>query len=181
MQEDERLREVPVIVLTAQRLNQAEMGQFNQGVAAVLSKGVFTTEETLAHIDQALARSKRLGSENQRLVRRVMAFIHEHYADALDREQLAGGVGVSERHLNRCFLQETGLTPMAYLTRFRIQQARCLLKDRNRTITDVMGSVGFSESSYFTRVFRREVGVSPSEYQRGKRGSPQGDGSSVGC
>ena len=60
---------------------------------------------------------------------------------------------------------------------FRIQQACCLLKERNRTITDVMGSVGFSESSYFTRVFRREVGVSPSEYQRGKRGA----GSSTGC
>ncbi len=173
MQEDERLREVPVIILTAQRLSQEEMSRFNHGVSAVLSKGVFTTEETLAHIDQALARSKRLGSDNQRLVRRVMAFIHEHYPEPLDREQLAGCAGVSERHLNRCFLQETGLAPIAYLNRFRIQQACELLQDRNRSITDVMGCVGFSESSYFTRVFRREVGVSPSEYQRGKR-----DGSS---
>ena len=169
MQEDEKLREVPVIVLTAQSLTQEEMAQLNRGVAAVLSKGVYTGEETLAHIFQALKRSKRLGSENQRLARRVMAYIHEHYSDPLNREQLAGYAGVSERHLNRCFLQETGLAPMAYLNRFRIQQARGLLKDRSRSITEVMGAVGFSDSSHFTRVFRREVGVSPSEFQRGKR------------
>jgi signal transduction histidine kinase/DNA-binding LacI/PurR family transcriptional regulator/AraC-like DNA-binding protein len=168
MQGDERLRSVPVIVLTAQTLNQDEMAQLNRGVAAVLSKGVFTAEETLLHIDQALARSKRLGSEAQRLVRRVMAYIHEHYPDPLSRDQLANYTGVSERHLNRCFLQETGLAPMAYLNRYRIQKARLLLADHSYTITDVMGMVGFSDSSYFTRVFRREVGVSPSEYQRGK-------------
>ena len=169
MQEDERLRSVPVVVLTAQTLNQDEMAGLNQGVAAVLSKGVFSAEETLAHIDQALSRSKRLGTENQRLVRKVMAYMHEHFAEALSRELLAGYAGVSERHLNRCFVQETGLAPGSYLNRYRIQKARCLLVEQDLSITEVMGSVGFSDSSYFTRVFRREVGMSPSEYQRGKR------------
>ena len=171
MQDDERLRSVPVIVLTAQTLSQDEMAELNQGVAAVLSKGVFTAEETLAHIDQALSRSKRLGSENQRLVRKVMAYIHEHYPESLSRERLASYAGVSERHLNRCFVQETGLAPGSYLNRYRIQKARCLLVERDLSITEVMGTVGFSDSSYFTRVFRREVGMSPSKYQRGKRGN----------
>ena len=171
MQEDERLRSVPVIVLTAQTLNQDEMAGLNQGVTAVLSKGVFSAEETLAHIDQALSRSKRLGSGNARLVRKVMAYMHEHYAEALSRERLASYAGVSERHLNRCFVQETGLAPGSYLNRYRIQKARCLLVEQDMSITEVMGSVGFSDSSYFTRVFRREVGVSPSEYQREKRGN----------
>jgi signal transduction histidine kinase/DNA-binding LacI/PurR family transcriptional regulator/AraC-like DNA-binding protein len=166
MQEDERLRGVPVIVMTAQTLNQDEMARLNRGVAAVLAKGVFTSEETLVHIDQALERSKRLGSDTQRLVRKAMAYIHEHYSEPLSRDQLADYTGVSERHLNRCFLQETGLAPGAYLNRYRIQKARCLLKENNRSITEVMGAVGFSDSSYFTRVFKREEGMSPSEYQR---------------
>jgi len=169
MQDDERLRDVPVIVLTAQTLTQDEMAGLNHGVVAVLSKGIFTADETLLHIDQALQRSKRLGSDNQRLVRKVMAFIHEHYPEPLSRDQLASYAGVSERHLNRCFLQETGLAPGSYLNRYRIQKARCLLKEQDLSITEVMGSVGFSDSSYFTRVFRREVGMAPSEYQRGKK------------
>lgn len=166
MQEDGRLRGVPVIVMTAQSLTQEEMSSLGQGVEAVLAKGVFTSDETLAHIDRALARSKRLGSEAQRLVRRLMAYIHEHYAEPLSRQEMASFAGVSERHLNRCFLQETSLTPVAYLNRYRIQKAKELLKEGRLNITEVMGAVGFSDSSYFTRVFRREAGMAPREYQR---------------
>jgi transcriptional regulator GlxA family with amidase domain len=169
MQADKRLRDIPVIVLTAQHLTGEEMALLNQSVTAVLSKGVFTTQETLAHIEQALARHKRLGTETQRLVRKVMAFIHEYYAQPISRDELARNAGVSERHLNRCFLQETGMAPLTYLTRYRIQQAKALLEKGDLSITEVMGRVGYVESSHFTRVFHREVGVSPSAYKRGER------------
>jgi signal transduction histidine kinase/DNA-binding LacI/PurR family transcriptional regulator/AraC-like DNA-binding protein/DNA-binding LytR/AlgR family response regulator len=169
MQADKRLQGIPVIVLTAQSLTAEEMARLNQSVAAVLSKGVFTTQETITHVEQALARHKRLGSDAQRLVRKVMAFIHEHFAESIGREDLARYAGVSERHLNRCFLQETSMTPLNYLTRYRIQQAKALLEAGQLSITEVMGRVGYMESSHFTRVFHREVGVSPSAYKRGKR------------
>ena len=174
MQADDHLRDIPVIVLTAQSLTQAEMERLNYGVVSVLSKGVFNADETLAHIDKALSRSKKVGSETQRLVRKAMAFIHEHYREQITRDRLSDYVGVSDRHLNRCFLVETGLSPTAYLNRFRLQQARCLLKDSDASITTVMEQVGFSNNSYFTRLFRREVGVSPSEYQRRERKSGKG-------
>jgi AraC-like DNA-binding protein/ActR/RegA family two-component response regulator len=169
MQEDKRLQGVPVIVLTAQRLDEEEMARLNQSVAAVLAKGIFTTEETLKHIEQALARHKRLGSDVQRLVRKVMAYIHENFAQTISRQELADYAGVSERHLNRCFLHETGMAPLTYLNRYRIQQAKILLEQGQLSIMEVMCRVGFSESSYFTRIFRREVGVSPSAYKKGNR------------
>jgi CheY-like chemotaxis protein/anti-sigma regulatory factor (Ser/Thr protein kinase) len=169
MQEDNKLRDVPVIVLTAQQLNREEMTRLNQGVEAVLAKGIYTAKGTLEHIEQALTRSKRLGSENQRLVRKVMAYIHEHFAQPISRKELAGYVGFSERHLNRCFLQETGMTPLTYLNRYRIQQAKKLLEQGQLSITETMGRVGFSESSHFTRLFCREVGVSPSAFKKGNR------------
>jgi AraC-like DNA-binding protein len=169
MQADKRLQGIPVIVLTAQRLSSEEMSLLNQGVVAVLGKGLFTASETLAHIEHALSRHKRLGSENQRLTRKVMAFLHENFAEPINREQLANYAGVSERHLNRCFMQETGTTPLTYLNRFRIRQAKKLLEEGQLSITEVIGRVGFSESSYFTRLFRREVGVSPGAYKKGTR------------
>jgi signal transduction histidine kinase/DNA-binding LacI/PurR family transcriptional regulator/AraC-like DNA-binding protein len=169
MQEDRRLQGIPVIVLTAQQLNEEEMARLNQSVSTVLAKGIFTTDETLAHIEQILARHKRLGSETQRLVRKVMANIHENFAQPINRQKLADFAGVSERHLNRCFLQETGVSPLTYLNRYRIQQAKKLLEQGRLSITEVGGRVGFSESSYFTRIFHREVGVSPSAYKKGER------------
>ncbi|RPI90404.1 MAG: helix-turn-helix domain-containing protein, partial [Chloroflexi bacterium] len=169
MQSDKRLQGIPVIVLTAQHLSSEEMTLLNQGVVAVLGKGLFTAAETLTHIEHALAYHKRLGSENQRLVRKVMAYLHENFAQPIIREQLASYAGVSERHLNRCFMQETGTTPLTYLNRYRIQEARKLLAEGQLSVIEVMGRVGFSESSYFTRIFRREVGVSPGAYKKGSR------------
>ena len=171
MQEDDNLQGIPVVVLTAQRISEREMEVLNKSVSAVLSKGIFSSEETLVHIERALSRLPHLGSENQRLVRKVMAYIHKHYDAALTRKELAGYVGVSERHLNRCFVQETCLTPLNYLNRYRIQQAKILLEQNQLTITEVMGRAGFSDSSHFSRIFRREVGVSPSAYKKGIKSS----------
>jgi AraC-like DNA-binding protein len=98
---------------------------------------------------------------------KAMAYIHEHFAQPITRKELAGYVGFSERHLNRCFLQETGMTPLAYLNRYRIHQARKLLEQGRLSITETIGRVGFSESSHFTRLFSREVGVSPRRLRRG--------------
>jgi len=170
MRADKRLQATPVIILTAQRLDEAEMASLNESVTAVLSKGVFTELETVAHLAQALARNKKLGSETQRLVRKVMAYIHQRFTQALNRQELARYAGVSERHLNRCFLQETGMTPLTYLSRYRIQQAKLMLEQDQHSITEIMGLVGFSDSSHFTHAFRREVGMSPSAYKKMRRG-----------
>ncbi|MEJ5199580.1 MAG: DNA-binding response regulator, partial [Anaerolineae bacterium] len=166
MQEDERLRGVPVIVVTAQALTQREMEQLNRGVAAVLQKGLFTPQETLAHIEAVLTRNKRLGSEAQRTTRKAMAYIHEHYAEPISREDLAAHIGVSARHLTRCFHQEMGISPITYLGRYRVERAKRLLEAGDKTITEVAIATGFGSSSYFADAFRRETGMSPREYQR---------------
>jgi signal transduction histidine kinase/DNA-binding LacI/PurR family transcriptional regulator/AraC-like DNA-binding protein len=166
------LREVPVVVLTGVALAAEDFSRLNQGVAAVLQKGVFSTAETLAQIEQALSNSKRLSSETQRVVRRAMAHIHSCYADRLTRSDLAAHVHVSERHLDRCFRHEIGVPPITYLNRYRIQRAKSLLEMEGSSILDVALAVGFSQASYFSRVFRRETGVSPSEYLDELQGGP---------
>ena len=169
LQSREALRDIPVVVLTAQVLNGADMARLNRGVVSVLEKGVLSAEEALARVASALARVDRLGSAAQRLVRKVMAYLHEHYAEPLTREQIARYVGASESYLANCFHQELGLSPMTYLNRYRIRQARALLEAGELNVTEVAFSVGFSDSAYFGRVFQREVGVSPGAYRRGQR------------
>lgn len=166
MQENERLRGIPVIVLTAQALTQQDMAHLNQGVAAVLHKGLFSAEETLSHIKQTLMCSKRLSNETRQTVRKAMAFIHEHYGESISREDIASFVGVSARHLTRCFHQEMGISPITYLNRYRVKQAKQLLQAGEQNITQIAEAVGFSSSSYFTDAFRREMGMSPRDYQR---------------
>jgi signal transduction histidine kinase/DNA-binding response OmpR family regulator/ABC-type sugar transport system substrate-binding protein len=173
MQSEDLARSVPVIVLTGQVLTQEDMERLNSGVASVLGKGMFNSQETLNHISAALENTRRPGSETQRTVMRAMAFIHQSYTETVSRSDIAAHVGLSERHLSRLFHQEVGLTPMSYLNRYRVQQAKKMLEEGKRCITDIALEVGFSNSGYFTRVFREEVGVSPREYllSNGKNGS----------
>jgi AraC-like DNA-binding protein len=95
-----------------------------------------------------------------------MAYIHEHYAESITRSELAGSLAVSDRYLTRCFHQEMGITPVTYLNRYRIRKARELIEKRAFSITEVAQMVGFSDSNYFGRVFREEVGVTPSAYPK---------------
>ncbi len=166
MRERETMRDIPVIVVTGQVLTEAEMARLNQGVVRVLSKGVFDLDETLAQVDMALQRQQRLSSEAQRLVRKAMAYIQQNYQETLTRQDLARYVGMSDDYLTYCFRQELGLTPIAYLNRYRITRAKRLLKESDRTITQIALDVGFSDSGYFSRVFRREIGMSPDGYRR---------------
>ncbi len=166
MREREATRTIPVIVVTGQTLTESEMGRLNSGVTRVLSKGVFNLEETLAHLDAALARRRALSDEAQRLVRQAMVYIQEHSAEPLSRQEIAAHVGLSADYLTSCFHKELGLTPVAYLNRYRIQQARQLLKNTHKSVTEIALDVGFSSSSYFSRIFRRETGMSPEAYRR---------------
>jgi len=161
MRTQAKMREVPVVVLTAQVLSEGDMARLNRGVVTVLRKGVFNAAETLKHVAAALERNRKLGSEAQRLVRKGMAYVHEHYAEGITREALARYVGASEDYLTRCFRQELGVTPMTYLNRYRVSRAKELLATGRRSVTEVAMAVGFSDSSYFGRVFRREAGMSP--------------------
>jgi AraC-like DNA-binding protein len=169
MREEEMSRNIPVIVLTGQVLTEEDMARLNRGVASVLGKGLFSVEETLGHIETTLAHRRKLGVETQRVVRRAMAYVHTHYAEKVSLKELAAYVGLSEQHLIRSFRKESGITPIDYLKRYRLRRAKALLEAGDKSITEVALEVGFSDSSYFARVFRREVGVSPSAYRRGER------------
>ncbi len=168
LQADADIRSTPVIVVTGQVLTEEDMQRLNKGVSSVLSKGMFTPQETLEHISSVLERRRKPGIEIRRAVMKAMAFIQVHYADGISRGDVAAHVGLSERHLTRCFHQETGLTPITYLNRFRVQRAKELMRAGKTSITEIALDVGFSNSGYFTKVFRAETGLSPREFIQGE-------------
>ncbi len=166
MRKEAAMRDIPVIVVTGKILSEEEMARLNQGVTAVMGKGLYNLDETLAHLDSALAHKRKLSSEAQRLVRKAMAYLHAHYAEPLTRQAVAEHVGLDEDYLTYCFRQELGITPITYLNRCRIHRAKYLLKHTGETVTAIALQVGFSDSGYFSRVFRREAGMSPDAFRR---------------
>ena len=166
MRSDERSRDIPVLILTGQSLTSEDMARLNSGVTNILKKGLFSVDETLAHLASSLSRSESLGDGVQRLVRKAMAYLDKHYRETISLTDVARYVGVSKEYLARCFHQEMGITLVIYLNRYRVNRAKTLLEQGGHSLTEVALEVGFSSSTYFSRVFRQEVGMSPSEYER---------------
>jgi signal transduction histidine kinase/DNA-binding LacI/PurR family transcriptional regulator/AraC-like DNA-binding protein len=166
MQQDPDLSDISVVVLTAKSLTRDAISRLTTGVTAVLGKGLFSAEETLERVEAALRVDQGVTLETQEVVRRAMVYLHEHYAEPLTRKDIAEHISLSTRHLDRCFCEQLGITPITYLNRFRIRQAKRLLRNSTLNMSEIAASVGFSDSAYFSRVFRRETGMSPTDYRR---------------
>ena len=100
-------------------------------------------------------------------LKQMLGFIREHYAEDISPADIAASAGVCERECFRCFKQELGTTPLATLTDFRLRKAAELLRETDRSVSDIAAACGFATSSYFGKVFRRRMNLSPLAYRRG--------------
>lgn len=98
-------------------------------------------------------------------VQSAMDYMAENYSNPISIEEIADYVGVSRSQLFRCFQQVTGISPKEYLTQYRIKKACQLLEQTSFSMTAIANSLGFENSLYFSKAFRKGLGVSPSEYR----------------
>ncbi len=100
------------------------------------------------------------------LVLRVDTFIQEHYKERITTKMLAQEFGLVPSYLSRLFREYKGVTPNHYIQNIRIDQAKeLLLKCPTLMTKDIALMVGYEDSSYFFKVFKKNTGVSPSEYR----------------
>jgi AraC-like DNA-binding protein len=89
------------------------------------------------------------------------------YAEPLNVPAVAAVAHISEAHFIRSFRAVFGETPHRYLQRRRVERSMFLLRETNRSITDICLDVGFSSLGTFSRTFREVVGETPSDYRAG--------------
>lgn len=101
--------------------------------------------------------------------RRTIEYLAHNLAEDFTLETLAVLTGLSVFHFARIFKQTTGLPPHAYLRNLRCEKAKELLVGSAQPVTEIAAQVGYDTPQAFARMFRAEVGVSPSEYRRERR------------
>ncbi|MDZ7543072.1 helix-turn-helix domain-containing protein, partial [Clostridium perfringens] len=93
-------------------------------------------------------------------------YIDNNYDKLIGLEEICEKVGVSKYYLCREFLKEVGLTPGNYLLKVRMQAAaKLLLFAKDMTVEEISQNVGFSCGNYFSKVFKKSLGVSPTEFR----------------
>ncbi|MCI0583875.1 MAG: helix-turn-helix transcriptional regulator [Chloroflexi bacterium] len=103
---------------------------------------------------------------NRRLLRARDA-MDRAYAEPLDVRAVAAVAHVSPAHFSRSFRDVFGETPHRYLQRRRVERAMFLLRETDRSVTDICFDVAFTSLGTFSRTFREIVGETPSGYRRG--------------
>jgi two-component system, response regulator YesN len=92
-------------------------------------------------------------------------FIKLNYKEDITLEETATQCRLSSFYFSKLFKKEKGITFIEYLTNYRIQKAKQLLKNTNLSIKEISGDSGYSDPNYFTKVFRKVVSISPTTYR----------------
>lgn len=98
-------------------------------------------------------------------VTQAKKFMLEHYAQKLSLEIIAKEVHLSPVYLGTLFKNSAGITITEYMTGIRMEKAKELLKNTTQNITEIAEAVGYPDAKYFAKLFKKEIGVKPTEYR----------------
>lgn len=99
-------------------------------------------------------------------VQEALVFIRENYNQDISIRELSGNLGVSQQYFMRLFKQTTGTSPVKFINRLRLQNAKDMLRDLSLNISEIGFRVGYGNVFYFSRVFRQYEGMTPTEYRK---------------
>jgi two-component system response regulator YesN len=116
-----------------------------------------------AFLDEVYAAAE---STDLPVIRHAVSYIKEHFWEELTLEDVAQEVHFSPYYVSRLFKEELGLTFIEYLTKIRIDEAKRLLLETNMTVSEISDLVGYQDPSYFTKVFKKREGVTPTQFRR---------------
>lgn len=95
----------------------------------------------------------------------IRDFIAKHYKEDISLQDVAGSMDYSDAYFCKIFKQCFDKSFLVYLTEYRVEKAKIYLGDPAINIKDVSAEVGYRDSNYFARVFKRTVGITPTEYR----------------
>lgn len=97
----------------------------------------------------------------------ILKYIHDNYSDVnLSLQNISNKTYLTTAYMCSIFKEQTGKTINTYITEYRISIAKNLLKDQNMKIIDITTKVGYSDGNYFSKIFKKETGLTPSEYKK---------------
>lgn len=101
----------------------------------------------------------------EEIVNLVKEYINKNYKDAIDLTSISANMGFSSPYLTKIFTKYQGITPSRYLKEYRIAIAKQLLKDKTLPISAISEQTGFADQFHFSKTFKAETGMSPTEYR----------------
>ncbi len=140
-------------------------------VASFLLPRMIYASQTLHHLLGHLffnnrAFSPLLGSSRFRSIDNTLSFLHQNMSEQLRLADMVQHSGLSKSHFIRLFKEQTGHSPMDYFIQLKMQHACMLLAFREDSIAQIATELGYRDPFYFSRAFRKVIGIAPTDYRR---------------
>lgn len=110
--------------------------------------------------------SPLLRSSQFRSIDDTLSFLHDKVSEKLCLDDMVRHSALSKSHFIRLFKEQTGYTPMAYFIQLKMQQACMMLAFRADSVSQIGMELGYDDQYYFSRVFRKAIGMSPQQYRQ---------------
>ncbi len=130
--------------------------------SSLKQKGLFLQLLSEVLLSEKSVHSSVHGGKSLRLVQGIKQKIENEYRQVLTINTLAKECKITPVHMARAFRILVGMSPLEYIHRLRLEEAYRLLSTSSMNISEVSESVGFDDANYFSRLFRKKMGVSPS-------------------
>ena len=119
--------------------------------------------EMLAEVSRG--QIERAVDKSPRWLKQAREIIHERFSEPLTLSDISGAVGIHPVHLCRVFREHHRCTIGEYIRRLRIESASRQILTSNAALIEIAAAAGFSDQSHFSRIFKRVMGVTPTEYR----------------
>lgn len=108
-------------------------------------------------------------AENKKsaITKEIISYLHEHFAEKISLEQVAKNVYLSPFYISKVFKEEIGETPINYLIKIRLENAKhLLLNQKDLSIKEISSIVGYEDAYHFSKSFKKYYGIPPAEYKK---------------
>jgi len=112
--------------------------------------------------------SENSNMANPPLISEILRYVDEHYSEKIDLSTLSAKFYISREYVSKIFKRKAGENFVDYLTRKRLREAQRLLLDTDLPLSFIACAAGFNDEGYLIKVFKRNIGVTPTEYRHGK-------------
>ena len=109
---------------------------------------------------------KKKETKEQKPITEAKKYIQEHYLEPLKLEDVSKHIGFNATYFSSVFKKETGKNFLDYVTELRMNKAKQLLCSGEMSVNDVAEAVGYQDLKYFSRLFKKNAGISPSDYKK---------------
>lgn len=109
---------------------------------------------------------RKIKQKTGKPISEAVRYIRENYAKAVSQEEVADKCNISTAYLSKLFKEELGIGFTEYLTKVRLEESEKLLADTTLTIKEVAVTVGYPDEKYYSRLFKKNTGIKPTEYRR---------------